>query len=87
VREERDAGAVPDRPNAVRGLQPLVDLDSALRQLEPELLQPEVLDIRPAAGRDQQPLRLQRVPDGERDADARPDALDVRPEEKPAALV
>ena len=54
VRERRDPGDVAERPDVLRRAHPLVDLDPAARDLEPERLEP--VDVRLAAGREQQPV-------------------------------
>src|SRR5581483_10191328 len=59
VGEERDAGDVADRPHALAGAAALVDLDPRASDRQPEPLEP--LDVRPAAGGDEQPLRLDRL--------------------------
>jgi len=53
VGEQRDAGAVADRPDALRCFEALVRLDSALRDLHAELLEAETFGVGLAAGRDQ----------------------------------
>src|SRR5581483_8847020 len=76
VREHGDAGDVADRVDAVRRAQPVVDLDPALRDLEPELLQTEPLDGRLPPRRDEQALGLEHLAAGELDAVAGRDPLD-----------
>src|SRR5581483_11185585 len=53
------AREVADRPHALAGAAALVDLDPRASDRQPEPLEP--LDVRPAAGGDEQPLRLDRL--------------------------
>src|SRR5581483_11658494 len=52
VGEHRDAGHVADRPDALGGAAALVDLDPARVRLDSDVLEPDAVDARPAAGRD-----------------------------------
>ena len=67
--------------------QPLVDLDPARRGLDAELLETEPLDVRPAAGRDEQALGLERRAVGQVELDARLDPLDPDAEAHVDALL
>ena len=60
VRELRDPGHVADRPDVLGGAQPAVDRDPARRDRQPEPVEP--VDVRLAAGRDEQPLEFDPVP-------------------------
>src|SRR4029079_8765326 len=90
VGEQRGAGAVADRPDALRCLEALVRLDSALRDLHAELLEAETFGVWLAAGRDQQLLCAQLVAVRELEAygsdslaPVTPDVAHVGPEQDP----
>ena len=69
VREEPDARDVADRPDAVARAKAVVDRDPAPGDLDLELLEPEPVDVRATARRDEQPLGLECLIPSELEAD------------------
>ena len=72
VRQEPDPGGVADRPHAVRRAQPVVDRHAAPRDLDVELFETELVDVRSAARRDEQALGVDRLSRSRASGGARP---------------
>ena len=62
VREQGDPCHVADRPHVLRRLEMLVDDDALLLDRDAELLEPQAVDRRPAADRDEQARRSSESP-------------------------